>query len=67
MMPPAHGPPSLACHVFSYLGGMVPLSWFLALPGGLLEGMLIASILSLFLLGGCFHWLTMQDKRTFSV
>jgi heme O synthase-like polyprenyltransferase len=67
MMPPTHGPPSLACHVFSYLVGMVPLSWFLALPGGLLEGVLIASILSLLLLGGRFHWLTMQDKRTFSV
>ena len=61
-----------ACHVFSYLVVMVPLSWFLALPAGrgvngLLEGILIASILSLLLLGGRFHWLAMRDKRTLSV
>lgn len=61
-----------ACHVFSYLVVMVPLSWFLALPAGrgvigLLEGVLIASIISLVLLGGRFHWLAMQDKRTLSV
>jgi multidrug resistance protein, MATE family len=61
-----------ACHVFSYLVVMVPLSWFLALPAGrgvigLLEGIFIASILSLVLLGGRFHWLAMRDKRTLSV
>jgi MATE family multidrug resistance protein len=61
-----------ACHVFSYLIVMVPLSWFLALPAGrgvigLLEGVLVASIISLVLLGGRFHWLAMQDKRTLSV
>ncbi len=61
-----------ACHVFSYLVVMVPLSWFLALPagrgvGGLLEAMLIASIISLVLVGGRFQWLALRDKRTLSV
>lgn len=61
-----------ACHVFSYLLVMVPLSWFLALPAGrgvigLLEGIFIASIISLMLLGGRFQWLAMRDKRTLSV
>jgi multidrug resistance protein, MATE family len=60
------------CHVFSYLIVMVPLSWFLALPAGrgvigLLEGIFIASIISLMLLGGRFHWLAMRDKYTVSV
>lgn len=61
-----------ACHVFSYLVVMVPLSWFLALPSGhgvqgLLEGVLVASIISLVLLASRFHWLTIRDKRTLSV
>ena len=61
-----------ACHVFSYLLVMVPLSWFLALPAGrgvigLLEGILLASIISLMLLGGRFQWLAMRDQRTLSV
>lgn len=61
-----------ACHVFSYLMVMIPLSWFLALPSGrgvigLLEGVLIASILSLVLLAARFQWLTLREERTLSV
>ncbi len=34
---------------------------------GLQEGVVIASMLSLILLGGRFHWLTARDKHTLSV
>lgn len=61
-----------ACHVFSYLVVMVPLSWFLALPSGrgvigLFEGVLVASIISLVLLAARFQWLAVRGKRTLSV
>ena len=56
-----------ALHVFSYIGVMIPVSWFLAFPAeravmGLFEGVLIASIVSFGLLAGRFYWLSADDK-----
>lgn len=57
-----------ALHFVSYILVMIPLCWFLALPmergvRGLMEGMLVASIVSLVLLAGRFAVLTRRDAR----
>lgn len=54
---------------FSYVVVMIPLSWALALPlgrgpMGLMEAILIASIVSTLLQGLRFHWLTGRSPRT---
>ena len=61
-----------ACHVISYLGVMIPLGWFLSIGlgrgvNGLLEGVLIASVVSVGLLTLRFHLLSMGDRRAAAV
>jgi len=55
-------------HVFSYIGVMIPLCWFLTFAleygvMGLFEGVLIASAVSAALLCGRFFWLGRRDGR----
>ena len=55
-------------HIFSYGVVMLPLTWFLALPmgrglPGLIEGAIVASILSMALSAGRFAWLCLGDRR----
>ena len=57
-----------ACHVVSYLGVMIPMGWFLSIGldrgvSGLVEGILIASIVSVGLLSLRFHLLSVGDRR----
>ncbi|MCB9946749.1 MAG: MATE family efflux transporter [Rhodospirillaceae bacterium] len=58
-----------ALHFVSYILVMIPLCWWLALPlergaRGLIEGMLVASVVSLGLLSARFHVLARRDART---
>jgi MATE family multidrug resistance protein len=55
-------------HVISYLVVMVPLAWLLAFPfgggvGGLFQAVLVASVVSLLLLGARFWWLAARAVR----
>jgi MATE family multidrug resistance protein len=59
--------PALA-HAVSYILIMVPVSWWLAFElghgvMGLVEGILIASIISMVILGTRFHLLSVFDRR----
>ena len=56
-----------ALHVVSYLIVMIPVAWLLAFPlgrgtAGLIEGIVIASIVSLALLAGRFQLLVRRDR-----
>jgi MATE family multidrug resistance protein len=55
-------------HTIAYVGVMIPLGWLLALPlgrgaMGLLEAILIASIVAVSLLAWRFHALARRDRR----
>lgn len=55
-------------HGFSYLVVMLPLCWLLAFPlgrgaMGLMQGILVASIVSFTILSGRFWWLARRDIR----
>lgn len=55
-------------HLFSYVAVMLPLGYLLALPFGrgamgLVESVLLASLISAALLAGRFHWLARRDQR----
>ncbi len=55
-------------HAFSYYVVLIPLAYFLALKTdqgvvGILEALLIASVVSMALLGGRFYWLAERDAR----
>lgn len=55
-------------HALSYFGVMIPAAWLLAFPldrgaPGLLEGVLVASIVSAGLLTARFHGLALADRR----
>lgn len=57
-----------ALHIISYGVVMLPLTWFLALPmgrglPGLIEGAIIASVLSVTLSTARFVWLSLEDRR----
>ena len=56
-----------ALHAVSYLVVMIPLAWLLAFPlgrgaAGLIEGIIIASVVSLTLLAGRFQQLVRRDR-----